>query len=137
MRTFMSDRLSPEVLVGAQLAAGDLHEVHLVGTVDEVQRARVGVHVGERPVVAHTRAAEHLDRPVDDRGRQARRHDLDRGDLEAGALHADGVHQPRGLHREQAGLLDLDAALGDLLLHDRVVGEVRFRTRPASAPART
>ena len=37
-------------------------------------------------------------------GRGAGREHLDRRDLEAGALVADGVHQPRGLHGQQAGL---------------------------------
>ena len=78
-------------------------------------------------------------------GRDARRDDLDRGDLEARALLADGVHQPRGLHREQARLLDLDARLSAMRsLHDALVGErlaerdarLRARAHAARAPAR-
>ena len=48
-------------------------------------------------------------RSITVRGEPGRDH-LDRRDLEARALVADGVHQPRRLQREQARLLDLDAA---------------------------
>ena len=52
-----------------------------------------------------------------------RRHDLDRRDLGAGLLLADGVHHPRRLERQQAGLLDLHAGLRDAFAHDTLVGE--------------
>ncbi len=102
---------------------GDLAHVHLVGSVNQVQRAGVRVHRGQRPVVGDTRAAEQLDRAIDHVGRDARRDHLDRGDLGLRVLLADGVHHPRGLHRQQARLFDLHARLGDSFLHDALVGE--------------
>ena len=58
--------------------------------------------------------------------------DLDRRDLDARALVADGVHQPGGLERQQPGLLDLDARLGDPVLDDALVGERLAERRPAT-----
>ena len=49
--------------------------------------------------------------------------DLDRGDLAAGPLLPDRVHQPGRLEREQPGLFDLDAGLGDPLADDALLGE--------------
>src|SRR5262245_31998756 len=82
MRTFTSSgSFRTQVGVRAELAPRDLPHVHLVGTVDEMQRARVRVHRGERPVVGDAGAAEQLDRAVDHVGRDARPHDLDGRDL--------------------------------------------------------
>ena len=119
-----------------ELAARDLPQVHLVGTVDEVQRARVRVHRGERPVVGDAGAAEQLDRAVD-HGRSPTRAatTLIAAISNRAPFVADGVHQPRGLHREQARLLDLDATLGDAVLHDALVGE-RLAERDALLRAR-
>src|SRR5262245_65244713 len=102
-------------LVLAQLTACDLLQVHLVGTVDEVERARVRPHLRQRPVVSDACTAERLDRTVDHRGREVGGHDLDRADLEARALLADGVDQPGCFEREEARLLDVDARLRDAL----------------------
>ena len=98
--------------------------MHLVRSVDQMQGAGVGVHLGERPVIRDAGATEELDGPVDHRRRQTGRHHLDRGDLEPGTLVPDGVHEPRRLHGEQPGLFDLDSALGDALLHHVVVGQM-------------
>src|SRR5690606_10517186 len=49
--------------------------------------------------------------------------DLDRLDLGVRALVADGVHQPRGLQRQQADLLDLDARLGDPVADDALLAQ--------------
>ena len=76
MRTFTArpsrHRRAGTARTARELAAGDLLQVHLVGTVDEVQRARVRVHRRERPVVGDAGAAEQLDGAVDHVGREPR-----------------------------------------------------------------
>ena len=54
--------------------------------------------------------------------------------LEARALLADGVDQPRRLHREQARLFDRDARLGDALLDHALVGEGLAERDPLLRP---
>ena len=49
--------------------------------------------------------------------------DLDRGDLDPRALVADGVHQPRRLEHEQAGLLDAHPRVGDPLADDALLDQ--------------
>ena len=78
----------------------------------------------------HAAAAVDLDRAVDDPQRDVRRGDLDRRDLRARVLVADRVHQPRGLQREQAHHLDVDARLGDPVL------DVARASRPARRTSR-
>ena len=65
------------------------------------------------------------------------RDDLDRGDLAPGGPRADGVDQPRGLQRQQPGLLDGHARLGDPLLDDALLGERLAERHPRSRRART
>ena len=79
---------------------------------------------GEREVVAHA----HRRRGPGWRGRSTRSAMFGTTTLMAeisirGALVADGVHQPRRLQREQAGLLDLDARVGDPLLDHALLGQ--------------
>jgi hypothetical protein len=48
---------------------------------------------------------------------------FDGGDGLPGRLVAHGVHHPGGIEDEQAGLIDLDARLGDALQGDVVLAE--------------
>jgi hypothetical protein len=56
------------------------------------------------------------------------------GDLHGRALVAHGVHQPRRLQREQAGLLDLHARVGDPLADHALVGQRLAERHPVGDP---
>ena len=76
----------------------------------------------------------HLDGLVNDHLRHVGRDDFDLRDLAFGALHADGIHQPRGLEREQPRLLDGHARVGDDVAiaaqHRQRLAEGDARERP-------
>src|SRR5690606_3269929 len=71
----------PVLPVLLQLPAGEGPPVHLVRSVDDVQSPGVGVHVGQREVLADPGAAVRLDRAIDDPGGDFRNGHLDRLDL--------------------------------------------------------
>src|SRR5438270_11511211 len=81
-----------------ELLAGDRALVNLVGPVGQAERAQVGVHRGQREVVADPGATVDLNRPIDHAQRNVGSGDLDRRDLASGVLVADGVRHPSGLH---------------------------------------
>src|SRR3954447_17156850 len=106
-----------------ELHPRDGAKVHVVRPVRDPQRACVCPHAGEREVVGNTATAVHLDGAVDDVEADARCDHLDGGDLGARALRADAVDEPRGLQRQQPGLLDLHARLGDRCAHGALLRE--------------
>ena len=112
-----------------------LHAVHLVGAVGEAQRAEA-----RRTCAASGKSSLTPPPPWAWMARSITRsamfgHDhLDGRDLDAGALVADGVHQPGRLQREQAGLLDLDAGVGDPLLDHALLGQRLAEGDPARHP---
>ncbi|KRB79740.1 hypothetical protein ASE00_18685 [Sphingomonas sp. Root710] len=107
--------------MAAHLQPGDLVAVHLVGSVGKAQQPRIGERRCKEMVVAGAAAAEHLDRPVEDLLRHQRRGDLDHRDLLPRRLVADPVHHVGGLHRQQPGLFDHDARLGDVFQRYRLL----------------
>ena len=121
---------------------GQRTQVHLVRPVEQTHRTVPAPHGGQRGVVADRGAAVHLDGAVDGGQRGARHRDLGRRDQVLGRLVALGVDGVRGQVAQRAGLVDLDAGLGDLVLHHALLGQrlaegdpVRASVRP-SAPAR-
>ena len=90
--------------------------MHFVRAIGKAQCACLGVGKGEREVVTHAAAAVRLHGPVDHVAGHGGCHHLDHGDFGACDLVSGGVHQPRGLEREQAGHVDLAARLGNALL---------------------
>src|SRR5580704_17493807 len=110
--------------------ASDRAAVDGVGPVDNAQAAGPGVVIRERRVVADAHAAEHLDRPVDDRGGHRRRGYLDRRDLGARPSGAVLVDQPGCLVHQQPGLVDVDTGLGDQLPHHTLLRQVLAERHP-------
>src|SRR5450759_4306379 len=113
-----------------ELLAGDRATVDGVGTVDNTQAPGPRIEVRERRVVADTRTAEHLDRPVDHRDSHRWCGDLDRRDLGARALGPVLVDQPCRLVHQQPGLVDVDSGLRDQLLHRALLGQVLAERHP-------
>ena len=74
-------------------------------------------------VVGYPAAAVCLDRSVDHLQADVGDGELDAGDFDAGVLVADRVHEPGGLHHEQARHLQLDPRLGDPVADVPVVGD--------------
>src|SRR5436190_20317363 len=114
-------RLRPAV----DLAASDHHLVDLVGAVGDPEHPREAPHPGQRGVVGHPQRTVDLDRPVEDVHDHVRGHHLDHRDLLAGGALAGGVHLPGREHRQQARLTDLHPALGDEVLDELLVGQLR------------
>jgi len=108
--------------------------MHFVGAVDDLQRARVFVHVAEAVVVSDARAAEGLDRPIHDLAGHVGGGDLDLGDLPPAFFFADLVHLPGGVQHEQTHLIDLDAARREALDHHALLGERLAERRPLVQP---
>ncbi len=79
-------------------------------------------------------AAVNLNRAIDDPQADLGDGELDPGDLDPGVLVADRVHQPRRLHHQQPGHLEVDPALGDPVadvpvVRDRVPNASRSSAR--------
>ena len=109
--------------MAAEFAAGDGHLVDLVGAVRNSQRAHVCVHFGQREELGHAAGTVHLDRPVDHLERHVGNGHLDAGDLLRCGLVADRVHEVRHVQHVLAGLVDLDAGLGDPVLDQALLGD--------------
>src|SRR5581483_2045765 len=82
-----------------------------------------GEHPGQRRVLRDAHGAVGLHGVVDDVERHVGDGDLDPGDLGPGGLVAGGVHQPGGVERVEAGLVDGDAGVGHPGLHHALVGQ--------------
>ena len=108
-----------------QLDLRDRLAVDLVRPVGESERARAGPGLGERKVLRDAAPAVRLNRPVDDAERHIRRDDFDHGDGGSSLLVAVDVHGVGGVQRQQARLIDLDAALGDVLSNRPLLGQRR------------
>jgi hypothetical protein len=113
--------LAKQLLATLVLVLAELHQMDLIGPVDDAHRPAVRPHVRQRRVLADAGAAISLDRAVDHLERHARHLHLGLCDLlerELGVFAVD--HEGRVQHC-QARRVDLDARAGDALQHDAVL----------------
>src|SRR5207248_1887143 len=88
---------------------------------DQMKRAAMRPHRGQREIVADASAAEDLDSAVDDIGEHGRRDDLNHRDFFLGSFFAQRIDHPSRFEGQEAGLFDLQFRLGDPVLNDALL----------------
>ena len=110
--------------VVAQDLAGDGDLVDLGRPVGQAHHAGAVDHPEERHLVGDAEGAVHLHRPPGDVVQHRRHHDLHGGDVLAHLLVVVVlVDLPRGVEHEQPELHELRVRVGDVALHELLVGE--------------
>src|SRR5512139_417393 len=119
-----------------QFELRDVITMHCVWAISDPQRACHGVRPAETEIVADARAAEELDRLVDDLAGDVGRDHLDHRDLLLCGLVAGNVHLPRRVQREQPCLVDLQARIRDAFAPDTLLRQFLVECGPPQrAPA--
>src|SRR6266566_8990850 len=104
--------------------------MHLVWTIDNVQRPAVRPHRRQREIIAHPGAAKRLYSPVDHVGDHFRRYDLDHRDLFLRSLLPQVIYHPGRFERQETGLLDLQLRLRNPFLHDTLFDQRFAKSYP-------
>ena len=118
-----------------QLEVADGAQVHLVGSVGDLQSAGDREQSGQHGVLADAGGAVRLDCAVDHGVRHLHGCHLDRGHVGTRRGVALGVHQPGRSQGEEPGLVDLHPAAGHPFAYDALVGERAAEGRSINGPA--